>query len=100
VNLSVLEQQRLRNRLAAWCRERNALANLSPHWCVDEQGGAFLVSVCGSGERVLRIVFDEGRWSLFMPASAGWLPYPARASVATVDELIDELEQAPLHIHW
>jgi len=100
MNPSGLEQQRLRKCLAAWCRERNALLNESPHWCLSGQGGESLISVCGSGERVLRIVFNEDHWCLFIPAAAGWLPYPARPGVATIDELIDELEQAPLHIHW
>lgn len=101
MNLSELEQQRVRKRLDAWCRRRNAALNDGPRWCLSGEGGEFTIRECCGGERLLRLCFSSGSWRLFVPrADSGWLPYPARPEVASVDAVIDELEQAPLHIHW
>jgi hypothetical protein len=48
----------------------------------------------------LRLHLENGRWLLSVPSAGGWQPYPPRPEAAGIEAVIDELEQAPLHVHW
>jgi len=101
MTLSELELQRARKQLETCCRQRNAQGNDAARWCLSEAGGAFEIRECAGDSAVLRLCFQDGRWLLFVPAAeGGWRSYPPRPEAATIDAVINELEQAPLHIHW
>jgi len=101
MNLSVLELQRARKHLETCCHRRNAQRSDVARWCLGEEGGAFEIRECAGDTVVVRLCFQDGRWLLLVPAAeGGWRPYPPRPEAATIDAVIDELEQAPLHIHW
>lgn len=52
------------------------------------------------GGAVFRLTQREARWLIFLPSVDGhWHAYPSRR-LASLEDLIEELEQAPLHIHW
>ncbi|MCG6866561.1 MAG: DUF3024 domain-containing protein [Thiogranum sp.] len=101
---SVLELQRARNQLATFCRRRNRLSRGVREWRVSEDGGEFVIAEVDTrnahSSPLLRLHFENGRWLLAVPAAGGWQPYPPRPEVAGIEAVIDELEQAPLHVHW
>lgn len=101
MNVTVLEIQRARKRLEAFCRRRNAQVSDAAQWCLIEENGALLIRECSGGNALLRLCFRDRGWYLFVPAAGdNWRPYPPRPKADTVDTVIGELEQAPLHIHW
>jgi hypothetical protein len=101
---SVLELQRARNQLATFCSRRNRLSRGVCEWRVSEDNGEFVIAEVdmrnAHSSPLLRLHFANGRWLLAVPAAGGWQPYPPRPEVAGIDAVIDELEQAPLHVHW
>jgi len=100
-DVPVLALQRARRQLQAWCARRNARLKPGHEWCLTAQGETFLVVECAGAAPVFRVCFKDPRWQLFIPrADGGWYPYAPRPEVASVEAVIDELEQAPLHIHW
>ncbi len=103
VTIVVFELQRARKHLEDFCQRRNALANSGSNWCLrQEDSSAFLLSqaVAESATEVLRLQFVAGRWLLSVPAAGGWRPYPPRPEAEDIESVVDELEQAPLHVHW
>jgi hypothetical protein len=100
MRVSVLELQRARKDLEAWCRRRNAVRPGVSGWCLSVQGETFVIFECADSTPVLRLCYADSGWRLFVPAGGGWQPYPARPEIATIAALVEELEQAPLHIHW
>jgi hypothetical protein len=101
VKVSVLEVQRARKQLEAFCRRRSARVGEADRWCVLEEDGVLTIREGVGGGAVLRLSFSERRWHLFIPAGGGgWRPYPPRPEAETIDIVIGELDQAPLHIHW
>jgi hypothetical protein len=103
VTVVVLELQRARKHLEDFCQRRNALAVSGSNWCLrQEGGGTFLLSqaVADTATEVLRLQFAAGRWLLSVPAVGGWRPYPPRPEAQDIESVIDELEQAPIHVHW
>ena len=50
---------------------------------------------------VLKICYQDTGWQLFVPqAQGGWMPYAPRPEVEHFEQILEELDQAPLHIHW
>ena len=100
----VLELQRARNQLVTFCRQRNALSRGVREWRVSEDSGGFVVTEVDTrnahSSPVLRLHLENGRWLLSVPSAGGWQPYPPRPEAAGIEAVIDELEQAPLHVHW
>jgi hypothetical protein len=102
MTVALLELQRARNRLAAFCRRHNVLPTSTAEWRLHEYSDGFLLSQGGAGSAVdaVRLQFTAGRWLLSVPAPNGWRPYPPRPAADDIESVIDELEQAPLHVHW
>lgn len=98
-NLFSLEMQRARRQLEDWCHRRVPPAE-GCHWSLEDGGSGFLLRRAG-GVPVLRLCRTPDRWKLLVPAAdGGWRPYPALPEAASVAAVIEELDQAPLHIHW
>ena len=109
--VSVLELQRARKVLEEFCSRRNAM--LSGHAtqlrCCP-QGDRLLIGETdqieqthGSGgfRALLQLSYEAGRWYLFWPQEGGdWRPYPPLPQVDSIQAVIEELEQRPLHVHW
>ena len=106
-----LEYQRARRALEAFCARRNATASASvSRWRCCQDGNEFLIGeVIGvnsvtSTDRfraLLRFSYENKRWRLFWPSrGGGWKPYSHSPRLETIQAVLEQLEQAPLHVHW
>jgi hypothetical protein len=102
MTIAVLELQRARKHLEAFCRRRNALSNSGSQWRLNHNSGGFVLirGDAGAASAAVKLQFAAGRWLLSVPAAGGWQPYPPRPEAEDIKSVIDELEQAPLHVHW
>jgi hypothetical protein len=96
---SSIELHRARRHLRDFCEQRNRMFTAGPEWAVRQGNSQF--EVCVREEPVLRLQYVQGVWHLSVPRAAGeWVDYPPRPRLSNIDAVIEELEQAPLHVHW
>jgi hypothetical protein len=101
-----LEVWRAGKMLRAWCAGRNRGAGTSADRlvCVSRDNELHLMRDSRGGPEasaLLRLVYDRGDWLLLLPCRDGqWQPYPHLARTQSIDTVIDELDRAPLHVHW
>ena len=107
VKPSLLELQRARKCLENFCRQRNGSGRLGPQWCLSQDGSEFTISEYSAGNAkhmvtpLLQLCFEGGRWLLFVSSADGrWQAYAPRPEVNSIESVIEELGQAPLHVHW
>ena len=111
MTVSVLELQRARKVLDAFCARRNALLSGSAaRLRCSQEGDRLLIGetaqpgITNDGGRfraLVQLSYEDGRWQLFWPLQGGaWRPYPHLPQVDTIEAVVEELEQAPLHVHW
>ena len=98
MTVRVLELQRARKVLDEFCARRNALLSGSAALlCCSQEGGRLLIGETAPLEKT----DVTGRWHLFWPLQGGaWRPYPHLPQVETIQAVVEEFEQAPLHVHW
>ena len=107
----MLEVQRARKALQAFCARCNTLrsAGQARLVCRGEANAVEILETGGPGAQdrvagaraVLRLSYDNGVWQVYWSRNNGaWEPYPHLAQADSMDRIIDELEQAPLHVHW
>lgn len=96
MSVSVLELQRARKQLDAFCAQRNGSG--SELTCRPE-GDSLLLQ--HNGQSLVRLQLDGTQWRIFWRRDDGqWAPWPHLPVSADIQRVIEELEQAPLHIHW
>ena len=111
MSTSVLELQRALKALQAFCTRRNSVRSAWQARLVCrreanaveilETGGVDPQGRAGSTRALLRLSYDEGVWRVYWwRENAAWEPYPHLPETDSVYRVIDELEQAPLHVHW
>lgn len=50
---------------------------------------------------LVKLAYCNDRWFLFWrQEGVGWQAWPHLPEAESVEMIIDELEQAPLHVHW
>ena len=102
MNFSLLELQRARRMLEEYCARQNSLASGSGRQirCCQDSTEIYI----GDSDPIRPIVKlrYEGRgWLVFVRLESGdWRPYPHLPHTGDLQAVIDELEQAPLHVHW
>jgi len=110
VNLSLLELQRARKQLHVYCEHRNRGTNSSSRWSTRELDECFLITRSGRFDNkgrvlpeqaLLKLCYRDAVWQLFLPRAHGdWVPYPPKPEMENFDQVLKELDQAPLHVHW
>jgi hypothetical protein len=111
VSSDVLEVQRARKALQAFCARRNSSRGDSQARlvCRAEANVVEILESEGIGQpdgpagarALLRFSYDRGVWRIYWWCDRGaWEPYPHLSEADSVLRVIDELEQAPLHVHW
>ncbi len=104
--------RRAQTQLDAFCQRRNAQAGMvRGGLCCREENENVLILVrervshrnptANDRQVLLRLVLDGSQWQLYWPRSDGvWEAYAQLPCAPDIDRVIDELEQAPLHVHW
>ena len=102
MSVGVLELQRARKTLDAFCerRNRNAPGADSRIRCHQEYGDLYL----GDSEPfrpLVKLSFANGCWFVYVKLTSGdWQAYPHLPCTDSFQAVVDEFEQAPLHVHW
>jgi hypothetical protein len=111
MSVSVLELQRARRLLDEFCARRNTLLSASAaRLCCCQDGDRLLIGetarLAGSNDNrrfraLVQLSYKAGSWYLFWPQHGGdWRPYPHLPQADSIQAVVEELEQAPLHVHW
>lgn len=99
-------------QLDAFCQRRNAQAGtLQGVLCCRQESENVLILMherashrnptADDRQELLRLVLDGSQWQLYWSRSDGvWEVYAQLPCAPDIDRVIDELEQAPLHVHW
>ena len=110
MSVSPLEFQRARKLLESFCERRSTSSGSTAKLSCQQKGDSLLIGEAAGPEDssgavcfrpLVKLAYRNERWFLFWPqAGGGWQPWPHLPEVASVQTVIDELEQAPLHVHW
>ena len=111
MSASILEMQRARRALEAFCARRNGLQSGagSRLICRFQSDGIEILetgqpqhqSPTGPARALVRLGYVKGTWCVYWARENGaWEPYPHLPHSDSVDMVIAELERAPLHVHW
>ena len=110
MSVSLLELQRARKLLELFCERRSASPGSNVPLSCQQEGDSLLVGeVCGpdnpsgaeSFRPLVKLSYRNDRWFLFWrQEGVGWQVWPHLPEAESVEMIIDELEQAPLHVHW
>ena len=111
VPVDMLEVQRARKVLQAFCARRNQSRSASQaHLVCRAQGSVIEMLETDGLDRpgrpadtyaLLRLFYERGVWRIYWwRDTCAWEPYPHLPEADSVNRVIDELEQAPLHVHW
>jgi len=96
MSVSVLELQRARKLLDTFCAQRNSSG--SELACRPEEDSLLLQL---NGQSLVRLQLDGAQWRIFWSRDDGqWAPWPHLPACTDIKRVIEELEQAPLHVHW
>lgn len=103
---------RAQKQLDAFCRQRNAQAGTAVGnlYCLQDSESTLLLlrqpspdqsSGTGNRQLLLRLVLNGLQWRLYWPRGNGeWEPYAQLPAATDISQVIEELQQAPLHVHW
>ena len=96
MSISLLALQRARKQLDAFCLQRSQPG--SELCCQAEDGSLILLY---RGQAVVRLQLDGNQWRVFWRRDdRQWVPWPHLPVCDDIRQVIEELEQAPLHVHW
>ncbi len=96
MSLSVLALQRARKQLDVFCRQHSSPG--SELGC-RPAGDSLLLHY--RGQEVVKLQLNEARWHIFWHRDDGqWVPWPHLPVCDDIKQVIEQLDQAPLHVHW
>ncbi len=110
MSVSPLEFQRARKLLESFCERRSASYGSNAQLSCQQEGDSLLLAEVirldkPSGVEhfrpLVKLDYRNNRWFLFWSREGGgWQPWPHLSEATSVKTVIDELERAPLHVHW
>lgn len=110
MSVSLIELQRARKLLESFCEQRSASSGSSAKLNCQQQADSLLIGEvamvddsCGAEcfRPLVKLAYRNEKWFLFWPKEGGgWQSWPHLPEAASVQAVMDELEQAPLHVHW
>ena len=106
-----IELQRARRALDSFCaRHNNGPAATGARLSCRRHGDGLEIVETAAGDppgdtearrALVRLTRADRHWRVFWARGEGnWEPYPYLRETDSVDRVIDELERAPLHVHW
>lgn len=96
-----LEAARARRTLQAYCRQRTDIAGVGEPWVLQSDADGYLGVRVGRVEILRLEPLPHGGWRLQVPLSDGiWQPWGPRPTAESIEAVLEELEQMPLHVHW
>lgn len=104
ISYNEIEFQRARGALEGYCCKLNVSRN-TRSLLVESSPPCLLLSELdgnnGQPHPQLKCCLQEGAWNVYYPGREGaWNVYANLPEVREFQQLIDELERAPLHVHW
>ena len=97
MSISLLALQRARKQLALFCAQRSAPGGAVLDCHVEDDS----LILRQDGQARIRLQADGTRWRIFWCGDdAQWRAWPHLPVCDDIGRVIDELEQAPLHVHW
>lgn len=95
---------RARVALENYCRNRNALHEAQSLVVEPRPPDLLLCQFDGQNEGAnaqLKCCLRDRKWLVYYPGHKGdWHVYPNLPVTEDFQQVIDELERAPLHVHW
>ncbi|TCK17962.1 DUF3024 family protein [Thiogranum longum] len=96
MSLGVLALQRARKQLDAFCLQHSTPGGELSCQPVEDS----LLLHC-EGQAVVKIQLNETRWHIFWQRDDGqWIAWPHLPVCDDIQQVIEQLDQAPLHVHW
>ena len=96
MSISVLALQRARKQLEVFCAQRQGSG--SELRCQLQDDSLILQQ---NGQSLVRLQLDGAQWRVFWRRDeAQWEPWLHLPVCDDIQQVIEELEQAPLHVHW
>ena len=110
MSVSLLELKRARKLQESFCEQRSATSGSNVQLSCQQEGDSLLIAEvtrpdqCSGDERLrplVKLEFRNNKWFLFWSRKGGgWQTWPYLSEAESVQTVIDELERAPLHVHW
>lgn len=96
--------QRAQKLMSEFCQRRST-SSLKLQLLRDGEHLVIMQSNPGATDRIdramLQFRYIDNQWDLYWMRNDGnWEAYPSLPNAGTIEDIINELEQAPLHIHW
>ncbi len=108
--VSLLEIKRARKLLESFCERRSASSGSNAQLSCQQEGDSLLIAEVTRPDKpsgvehfrpLVKLDYRNSRWFLFWSREGGgWQPWPHLSEATSVQTVIDELERAPLHVHW
>ncbi len=96
MSISILAMQRARKQLNTFCVQRSGTGNELA--CLPEDDSLLLQY---NGRALVKLQLEDAQWHIFWRRDDGqWAPWPHLPVCDDIQRVIEELEQAPLHVHW
>ena len=102
MSISILELERAQKMLDAFCTRQNGLAaNPGRVLRCCRESGALIIAYADPFRAIVKLKHEEGGWRISVYLDSGsWQAYPPLPHADTIQDVIDEFERAPLHVHW
>ncbi len=96
MNVSNLALRRAKKQLDTFCLQQSTAGNELA--CLSDSDS--LVLQCNR-QVLVRIKLDGAQWHVFWLREDGqWTSWPHLPVCDDIQQVIEQLEQAPLHVHW